>query len=64
MFIVKIEGKETIERAVKKLKRKFDNAKVGKQLRERKEFKKKSVKRRDELKKAAYKQKIKDSFKD
>jgi small subunit ribosomal protein S21 len=64
MFIVKIEGKETIERAVKKLKRKFDNAKVGKQLRERKEFKKKSVKRRDELKKAAYKQKIKDSLKD
>jgi small subunit ribosomal protein S21 len=64
MFIVKIEGKETIERAVKKLKRKFDNAKVGKQLRERKEFKKKSVKRREVLKKAAYKQKIKDSERD
>jgi hypothetical protein len=27
MLIVKIEGKETIERAVKKLKRKYDNAK-------------------------------------
>jgi small subunit ribosomal protein S21 len=64
MLIVKIEGKETIEKAVKKLKRKFDNAKIGKILRERKEFKKKSVERRDELKKAAYKQKIKDSQKD
>lgn len=64
MLIVKIEGKETIEKAVKKLKRKFDNAKIGKILRERKEFKKKSVVRRDELKKAAYKQKVKDSFRD
>ncbi len=38
MLIVKIEGKETIERAVKKLKRKYDNAKIGKTLRDRKEF--------------------------
>jgi small subunit ribosomal protein S21 len=64
MLIVKIEGKETIERAVKKLKRKFDNAKIGKILRERKEFTKKSVKRRAEKTKAAYKQKIKDSERD
>jgi small subunit ribosomal protein S21 len=63
MLIVKIEGKETIERAVKKLKRKFDNAKIGKFLRERKEFKKKSVKRRDQIKKAKYIQKLKDAEK-
>jgi small subunit ribosomal protein S21 len=64
MLIVKIEGKDTIEKAVKKLKRKFDNAKIGKILRERKQFTKKSVKRRDELKKAAYKQSFKDKDND
>jgi small subunit ribosomal protein S21 len=64
MLIVKIEGKETIERAVKKLKRKYDNAKIGKTLRDRKEFTKKSVKRRDELKKAIYKQKLRDGERD
>lgn len=64
MLIVKIEGKDTIEKAVKKLKRKFDNAKIGKILRERKQFTKKSVKRRDELKKAVYKQSFKDQDND
>lgn len=64
MLIVELNGKQTIERAVKKLKRKFDNAKIGKQLRERKEFKKKSVKRRDQIKKAIYKQKLRDSERD
>lgn len=64
MLIVEVNGKQTIERAVKKLKRKFDNAKIGKQLRERKEFKKKSVKRRDQIKKAIYKQKLRDGERD
>jgi small subunit ribosomal protein S21 len=54
MLIIKVESGESIERAVKRLKRKYDNAKIGKELRERKEFKKKSVKRRAEISKATY----------
>lgn len=54
MLIIKVEKGESIERAVKRLKRKYDNAKIGKELRERKEFKKKSVKRRAEISKATY----------
>jgi small subunit ribosomal protein S21 len=57
MLIVEVEGKLTIEKALKVLKRKWDKTKAIKELRERKEFTKKSVKRRDELTKAAYIQK-------
>ncbi len=56
MLLVKVEG-TTIEKALKTLKRKWDKTKAMKELRERKEFKKKSVKRRDEIKRAAYIQK-------
>jgi small subunit ribosomal protein S21 len=54
MLIVKIEGKDTLEKALKKYKRKWDNTKTTKQLRDRKEFKKPSVKRREKLLKAKY----------
>lgn len=54
MLVVKIEGKETLEKALKKLKKKFDKTKVVKELRERKYFKKKSEKRREEIRKAEY----------
>lgn len=54
MIIIKITEKQPLEKALKKYKRKFDNLKISKELRERKEFKKKSVKRRDEIKKAKY----------
>lgn len=54
MLIVEVTQKQPIERALKVLKRKWDKNKTMKELRERKEFKKKSVKRRDELKRAAY----------
>jgi small subunit ribosomal protein S21 len=57
MLIVEVEGKLNIEKALKVLKRKCDKTKAIKELRERKEFTKKSVKRRDELKRAAYIQK-------
>jgi small subunit ribosomal protein S21 len=57
MLIVEVTGKQPIERALKVLKRKWDKNKTMKELRDRKEFKKKSVKRRDELKRAAYIQK-------
>jgi small subunit ribosomal protein S21 len=54
MFIVEITSKQNIEKALKVLKRKWDKNKVTKELRDRKEFTKKSVRRREEIKKAEY----------
>ncbi len=54
MIVIKIDDKNSLEKALKKYKRKFDNLKIVKQLRERKEFKKISVKRREQIKKAKY----------
>jgi small subunit ribosomal protein S21 len=56
MLLVKVEG-TTIEKALKTLKRKWDKTKAMKELRDRKEFTKKSVKRRDEITRASYIQK-------
>ena len=47
MLIVKVEGKQTLEKALKVLKRKWDKTKAMKELRERKEFTKRSVKRNE-----------------
>lgn len=52
MIQVKIEGKETLERGLKTLKRKFDKMGFVKELRRRKTFIKPSEERRDEIKKA------------
>lgn len=54
MLIVEVNAKQPIERALKLLKRKWDKSKAIKILRDKKEFKKKSVRRRDELKRAEY----------
>lgn len=54
MIIIKIDERESIDKALKRYKRKFDKTKVVKQLRARKEFTKKSIKRREEIKKAIY----------
>lgn len=59
MIIIKVTGKDTIERALKKFKRKFDNTKVLRELRNRQSYTKKSVQRRDEVKKAIYLEKKK-----
>ncbi len=56
MIIVKVE-KTNIEKALKAYKWKYKRTKVKEQLTERKEFKKKSVKRREEKNKAKYKNK-------
>ena len=45
---------ESIERALKKYKKKFEKTGVLKQLRQRKQFTKKSVLRRQEIIKAEY----------
>ncbi|HMR42697.1 MAG TPA: 30S ribosomal protein S21 [Saprospiraceae bacterium] len=57
MLIIEVKDGEAIDRALKNFKRKFDKSGVMKQLRERKQFTKPSVKRREEVLKATYKQK-------
>ena len=52
MIIIEVKG--SIEKSLKKYKRKFENLKIGKQLRDRKHFKKKSIVRREEINKAKY----------
>ena len=56
MIIVPIKEGENLERALKKFKRKFEKTGAVRELRARKAFQKKSVKRRDEMKKAIYRQ--------
>jgi small subunit ribosomal protein S21 len=56
MLYIKVEG-IPLDKALKVLKRKFDKTKVVRELRERKEFKKKSISRREEVRKAKYIQK-------
>ena len=52
MIIVKIEGKETVEKALKTLKRRFDKTGTVKELRKRKTYQKPSEKKREEIRKA------------
>ena len=60
MLVVKVKDGEKIDRALKRLKRKFRDTKVLQEVRNRKEHKKDSFLRREGLKKAQYKQHIKD----
>jgi small subunit ribosomal protein S21 len=57
MIIIEVKDKNSLERSLKKYKRKFDSIGIIKELRNRKNFKKKSVKRREQIKKAIYVQK-------
>lgn len=59
MLIVKIDNKTPIEKALKLFKSKVIKTKLMTELKQRKEYTKKSIKRRDEVKKAVYSQKIK-----
>lgn len=58
MIIVPVKEGENIERALKKFKRKFEKTGIIKELRGRQEFTKPSVRRREEVKKAIYIQKL------
>lgn len=58
MLIIPVKEGENIERAIKKYKKKFDRTKVVRQLRDRREFTKPSVVRRQERIRAAYKQRM------
>jgi small subunit ribosomal protein S21 len=58
MLIIDSKDCEVIDKALKKYKKKFEKSKTLLQLRERQCFIKPSVKRRGEILKAIYKQKI------
>lgn len=63
MIIIEVTGgKDGLEKALKKFKRKFDKIGITKELRRRKEFTKPSVERRDEIKKAKWRQRKLDEL--
>ena len=61
MIIVPIKEGENIERALKKFKRKFEKTGVLRELRSRQAFIKPSIRKREQLKKAKYVQKMQES---
>lgn len=64
MIVITVGKNENIERALKRYKYKVIKSKQMEQVRDRQEFKKKCVKKREKLKKAKYVQKLKDNERD
>ncbi len=60
MLIIPVKEGESIDRALKRFKRKFDRTKMMRQIRERKQYTKPSVKRRQQILKAKYIQRLRD----
>ena len=58
MLIIPVKEGENIERALKKYKKKYDKTNVMKELRNRKEFEKPSITKRQQKIKAGYRQKM------
>ena len=54
MLYLKISEEGNLDKALKKLKRKFEKTGTMKELRKRREFKKKCVEKREQLIKAKY----------
>ena len=61
LWSLKLKKSENIERALKKFKRKFEKTGVIRELRSRQAYVKPSVRRREEIKKAKYVQKMQTS---
>jgi small subunit ribosomal protein S21 len=59
MIIVQVKDGESIDKALKKYKKKYEKTGVVKQLRGRQKFTKPSVERRQQLIKAAYVEQLK-----
>ena len=59
MLQISVKEGESIERALKKYKKKFERTQVLKELRARKEYTKKSIVRRQQIIKAEYVEKLK-----
>ena len=60
MIIVNVKENESIDKALKRFKKKFEKTGVLKELRERTSFTKPSVKRRHEVIRASYRQMMQD----
>lgn len=60
MLIIPVKEGENIERAIKKFKKKFERTGTMKELRERQKFTKPSVKRRQEVLRAIYRNKLQE----
>lgn len=58
MIIVNVKEGESLDRALKRFKKKFEKTGVLRELRSRQAFEKKSVTRRIQVKKAIYKQSL------
>ncbi|MCD6065556.1 MAG: ribosomal protein [Bacteroidetes bacterium] len=58
MLIVQVKEGESLEKALKKFKKKFEKTGIVKELRERQKFTKPSVQRREQIIKAVYKEKL------
>ena len=64
MIVINVKENESIDKALKRFKKKFERTGVLRELRSRQQFEKPSVSRRTEKIKAAYKQKMyaKDNY--
>lgn len=60
MLTVTVKEAENLDKALKKFKKKFEKTGVVKELRKRQQFTKPSVERRFEIKKAIYKQQMRN----
>jgi len=61
MLIIPVKDGENIDRALKRYKRKFDRTGTLRKLRDRKQFTKPSVRKRDLMQKAQYVQGLRDA---
>lgn len=61
MIIVQVKEGETIEKALKKFKKKFEKTGVVRELRRRQSFTKPSVRRRETVKAAVYIQALQEA---
>lgn len=62
MLIIEVKDHESIDRALKRYKRKYRRTKVREELRRRKHFIKPSIERRNEVLDAIYREKHKEDF--
>lgn len=58
MILVNVKENENLDKAIKKFKKKFEKTGVVRELRERQAFTKPSIKRRQQVIKASYKQSL------
>ena len=58
MIIVNVKENESIDKALKRFKKKFERTGVLREIRSRSYYEKPSIKKRDEKIKAAYRQKM------